>query len=332
MARSQGVLLFAAVMAATVGFRGTGLAQRTTRDPSPNADVHALHVQGNIWMLVGGSGGNVTVQVGDEGVLLVDTSLAELSEKFAAEIRKISSKPLYYIINTHAHPDHVGGNENLAKPGTDFLAPTQVQIVSHENVLNRMSAPTGKESPFPAAAWPTDTYFTKQKEIFFNNEPVILLHQPAAHTDGDTIVFFRRSDVISTGDVFQTTGFPFIDTARGGTLAGIISALNNVLDITIPKDRQEGGTYVIPGHGRLCDEHDVLEYRDMLTIIRDRAIDAVKKGMTLEQFKATRPTLDYDTRWGSSRGPQTTDQFVEKIYNETRQGSGLRDQGSGIRR
>ena len=280
-----------------------------------NVEVHSLHVQGNVWMLVG-AGGNVTVQVGDEGVLLVDSSFAQMSEKISAEIKKITTKPIYYIINTHAHPDHVGGNENLATPPADFLAPNQVQIVAHENVLNRMSAPTGTQSPFPASAWPTDTYFTKQKEIFFNNEPVILMHQPAAHTDGDTLVFFRRSDVISTGDLFQTTTFPFIDVERGGTLTGIIAAMNNILDITVPKDKQEGGTYVIPGHGRLCDEHDVLEYRDMLTIIRDRAQDAVKKGITLDQFKATKPTLDYDTRWGSTGGLQTTEQFIEKIYNE----------------
>ena len=179
-----------------------------------------------------------------------------------------------------------------------------------------MSAPTGTQPPFPVGAWPTDTYFTKQKELFFNNEPVILLHQPAAHTDGDTIVFFRRSDVISTGDIFQTTTFPFIDVERGGSITGIINALNNILDITVPKDKQEGGTYVIPGHGRLCDEHDVLEYRDMLTIIRDRAQDAVKRGMTFDQFKASRPTIDYDARWGATGGLQTTDQFIEKIYNE----------------
>jgi len=280
-----------------------------------NVEVHSLRVQGNVWMIVG-AGGNITVQAADEGVLLVDTSFAQVSDKVLAEIKKISAKPIFYIVNTHAHPDHVGGNENLSRASTDFLAPPQVQIVAHENVLNRMSAPTGQQAAFPVAAWPTDTYFTKHKEMFFNNEPVILMHQPAAHTDGDSIVFFRRSDVVATGDVFQTTTFPFIDTERGGTMNGIIAALNNILDITVPRDKQEGGTYVIPGHGRLCDEHDVLEYRDMLTIIRDRALDAVRQRMTLDQFKATKPTLDYDTRWGATGGLQTTDQFVEKVFNE----------------
>jgi len=296
------------------GQQGSVAAPRNQQ--APNAEVHALHVQGNIWMLVGGGGGNVTVQAGDDGVLLVDTSLASLSDAVKAEIKKISSKPLNYIINTHVHADHVGGNETLGKASTDFLAPAQVQILAHESVLNRMSAPTGRQAAFPAGSWPTDTYFTKQKEVFFNGEAIILLHQPAAHTDGDTIVFFRRSDVVSTGDIFQTTTFPFIDTERGGTVTGIIAALNNVLDITVPRDKQEGGTYVIPGHGRLCDEHDVLEYRDMLTIVRDRVRDGVKKGMTLAQVKATQPTLDYDARWGSNAGPQTTDQFLEKIFKE----------------
>jgi glyoxylase-like metal-dependent hydrolase (beta-lactamase superfamily II) len=284
--------------------------------PAANVEVHALHVQGNVWMLVGGGGGNVTVQAGDDGVLLVDTSLASLSDAVMAEIKKISRKPVNFIINTHVHADHVGGNETFGKASTDFLAPAQVQILAHESVLNRMSAPTGRQPAFPAGSWPTDTYFTKQKEVYFNSEAIILLHQPAAHTDGDTMVFFRRSDVVSTGDIFQTTTFPFIDTERGGTINGIIAALNNVLDITVPRDKQEGGTYVIPGHGRLCDEHDVLEYRDMLTIVRDRIQDGVKKSMTLAQVKATQPTLDYDARWGSNAGPQTTDQFIEKIFNE----------------
>ncbi len=277
--------------------------------------VHSLHVQGNVYMLVS-AGGNMTVQVGDDGVLLVDTSVAQMSDEIIAEIRKLSSKPIYWIINTHVHGDHVGGNENLSKLSADFLAPAGVQIVAHENVLNRMSAPTGAQPPLPASFWPTDTYFGKQKEIFFNDEPVIVIYQPAAHTDGDSLVFFRRSDVVSTGDIFQTTTYPFIDVARGGSLAGIIDALNNILDITVPREKQEGGTYVIPGHGRLCDEHDVLEYRDMLTIIRDRVRDAVKRGMTLGQVRALKPTLDYDARWGATTGPWTTDMFVEATFKE----------------
>jgi glyoxylase-like metal-dependent hydrolase (beta-lactamase superfamily II) len=285
-------------------------------------EVHALPVQGNIYMLVG-AGGNVTVQVGDDGVLLVDTSFAQMSDKILAEVRKLSNKPIRYIINTHVHPDHVGGNENLAKIGRTISggnvgadAPTGATVIAHENVLNRMSAPTGTQAPFPVGAWPTDTYFTKQKEIYFNNEAVVIMHQPAAHTDGDSIVYFRRSDVVSAGDVFLTTSYPIIDQAHGGSINGIIKSLNYLLDLAIPKDKQEGGTYVIPGHGRLCDEADLLEYRDMVTIIRDRIEDLAKKGRTLEQVKAAKPTLDYDARYGATNGAWTTDMFVETVYKE----------------
>jgi cyclase len=292
--------------------------QTNQREPArnfENVEVHSLHVQGNVYMLIGG-GGNVTVQVGDDGVLLVDTSVAEMSDKVLAEVRKLSKKPIYWIVNTHVHPDHIGGNGNLSKVSPEFLAPAGVQIVAHESVLSRMSAPTGTQPPFAPELWPTDTYFTKRKDLFFNNEPVILMHQPSAHTDGDSIVFFRRSDVVSTGDIFQTTTYPFIDVQRGGSIDGIINAMNNILDLTVPREKQEGGTYVIPGHGRLCDEHDVLEYRDMLTIIRDRIQDAVKKGMTLEQVRAMKPTLDYDARWGATSGTWTTEMFVRAVYAE----------------
>jgi glyoxylase-like metal-dependent hydrolase (beta-lactamase superfamily II) len=287
-----------------------------------NVEVHVLPVQGNVYMLVG-AGGNVTIQVGDDGVLLVDTSYAQMSDKILAEIRKLSNKPIRYIINTHVHPDHVGGNENLGKAGRTVSggnvgadAPTGAAIIAHENVLNGMSAPTGTQAPYPFAAWPTDTYFTKQKELFFNNEAVVVMHQPAAHTDGDSIVYFRRSDVVSTGDIFVTTSYPIIDQQRGGSINGILKSLNYLLDLAIPKDKQEGGTYIIPGHGRLCDEADLLEYRDMTTIIRDRIEDLVKKGRTLEQVKAARPTLDYDGRYGADSGPWTTAMFVEAVYRD----------------
>jgi cyclase len=287
-----------------------------------NAAVHVLPVQGNVYMLVG-AGGNVTIQVGEEGVLLVDTSYAQVSDKILAEIRKLSNKPIRYIINTHVDPDHVGGNENLGKIGRTVSggnvgadAPTGATIIAHENVLNRMSAPTGTQAPFPFAARPTDTYFTKQKEVFFNNEAVVVMHQPSAHTDGDSVVYFRRSDVVSTGDVFLTTSYPIIDQQRGGSINGILKSLNSLLDLAIPKDKQEGGTYIIPGHGRLCDEADLLEYRDMTTIIRDRIEDLIKKGRTLEQVKAAKPTLDYDARYGSDSGAWTTAMFVEAVYKD----------------
>ena len=290
--------------------------------PATDAEIHTMHVQGNVYMLVG-AGGNITLQIGDDGVLLVDSGLAQNAEKVVAAVRALTNKPIRYIVNTHVHPDHVGGNEAIGRLGSTIAggnvgagAGVGAGILAHENVLNRMSAPTGQQAPFPTTAWPTDTYITKQKELFFNGESLQIIHQPSAHTDGDSIVYFRKSDVISAGDLFVTTTYPFIDQARGGNITGIIAALNNMLDIAIPKAMQEGGTYIIPGHGRLTDEADLLEYRDMITIIRDRVQDGVKRGQTLEQVKAGKPTLDYDARWGATSGFWTTDMFIEAVYKD----------------
>jgi len=295
-------------------------ASRTRAAAAADGDVHVLPVQGNVYMLVGGGGANITMQAGDEGVLLVDASAEALSDKVLEAIRTVSAKPIRYIVDTGVDADHVGGNAAIAKQGASIAGGNMGQpysgaaIIAHERVLARMSAPTGEPSPFPQAAWPTDTYFTKKKELFFNGEAIEILHQGSAHTDGDSLVFFRRSDVVSAGDVFVTTTYPVIDVERGGSIQGVLAALNTLLDIAIPKDKQEGGTYVVPGHGRLCDEADVLEYRDMLTIVRDRVQDLVKKGATLDQVKAARPTLDYDGRYGATSGAWTTEKFVEAVY------------------
>jgi cyclase len=281
----------------------------------PNdGEVHVVPVQGNVYMLVG-AGGNIAVQIGDEGVLVVDTGTAQMSEKVLAAIKKLSDKPLRYIINTHFHPDHTGGNVTIGKAGSTTRGGA-TEIIAHENVLNRMSAPAGKQSPTPTEAWPTDTFFPEEKDFFFNEEAVMLYHDGAAHTDGDTIVFFRRSDVVVTGDIFITTGYPVIDSQNGGSVYGIINGLNRILDLTVPKHEQEGGTYVIPGQGHLCDESEVLEYRDMVVIIKERIEDMVKRGMTLDQVKAAKPTLDYDLHYGAESGPWTTAMFIETVYRD----------------
>ena len=177
-----------------------------------------------------------------------------------------------------------------------------------------MSAPTGRVAPTPTNAWPTETFYTAYHDIYFNGEGIQMLHENNAVTDGDSIVFFRRSDVVSTGDIFQTMTYPIIDAKAGGTINGIVNALNHILEITIPKEKQEGGTMVIPGRGRICDEADVVEYRDMLTIVRDRIQDAIKKGKTLQQVQAAGLTKDYDPRYGTSTGPWTTAMFIEAAY------------------
>jgi cyclase len=285
-----------------------------------NKEVHTLKVQGNVYMLVS-AGGNITVQTGPMGVLIVDTSYAQLSDAVIAAIQKLSEKPLRYIIDTSFDLDHVGGNLNLNRIGAPITGGNLGQaafergatMIAHENVLNRMSAPTGQVPPFPEGWWPGTTYSEGQKEVYFNGEAVIVMHHEG-HTDGDSIVHFRGSDVVSTGDLFTTTNYPVVNLAAGGNINGVIEGLNHVLDIAIPAHEQEGGTMIIPGHGRLCDEHDLLEYRDMVTIVRDRVQAMIKKGMTLEQVQAANPTKEYDPRYGSKSGPWTTAMFVESVY------------------
>ena len=300
---------------------GTGTFAQDGGAEEP-AEIDVLPVQGNVYMLVGADG-NVSVQVGEEGVLIVDTLREELSDRLLAAIRELSGGPIRYVISTHAHADNTGGNATIAQAGSNIAggnvlgaiadAGETAKIIAHENALIAMSA---AETPLPFEAWPTDTYFTDRKEVFFNGEAVQVLHQPAAHTDGDSIVFFRRSDVISTGDIFLTTRYPYIDRENGGTFQGIIDALNRIIDLTVPADRQEGGTMVIPGQGRLCDEADVVEYRDMLTIIRDRIRYQVEQGASVREVLDARPTLDYDGRYGVDSGFWTTEQFITAIYEE----------------
>ncbi len=312
-------LLVALAVAGSIGLASrvyTQQAQAPAAAPAP-AQIESFHVQGNVWMLVG-AGGNITVQTGDEGVLVVDTGLAQNADKVLAAIKKLSDKPIRWIINTHFHPDHTGGNEALSKAGSKTNG-QPAEVLSHENVLTRLSAPAAKR---PTASWPTDTYFPEEKDIYFNGEAVMLYHEPNAHTDGDSIVFFRKSDVVSAGDTFVTTSYPFIDQASGGSIQGELNALNRLLDIAVPAHEQEGGTFVIPGHGRVCDEADVLEYRDMVTIIRDRIADMVKRGLTVEQVKAAKPTLDYDAHYGSTTGFVTTAGFIEAVYKDLKNPQG----------
>jgi glyoxylase-like metal-dependent hydrolase (beta-lactamase superfamily II) len=282
-------------------------------------------VQGSVWLVNAGAM-NVAVQIGDEGVLVVDTGTEALAGRILAEIQRLApGKPIRYIINTHAHADHTGGNVAIAKAGRSIIsgnfvgqagqgAANAAKILAHENTLRRMSVPEGGAAAAPQAALPTDTFFIHRSDLFFNGEAVQMLHQPHVHTDGDILVYFRKSDVIVSGDVYINTTFPVINVLEGGSLNGFVTALNNIIEITVPRHNQEGGTYVIPGHGRIADEADVVEYYDMVTIIRDRVQDAVKKGQSLAQVKAARLVRDYEGRYGAADGAWTTDAFVETAY------------------
>jgi cyclase len=289
----------------------------------PHGEIHTQQVRGNVYMLYG-AGGNITVQEGSEGILMVDSGLPNMTDKVIAAVKQISDKPVRYLINTHVHADHTGGNTKIRQYGETIAGGdvarlnTDVRegaaIIAHQEVLDRMTKPDGNQPAAPFAQLPTDTYFGNRKDMFFDGEAVLLIHPRNAHTDGDTMVFFRRSDVIATGDVFSTTSYPIIDLARGGSIQGEIAALNEILDLAVPGHHEEGGTLIIPGHGRLCDEADVAYYRDMVTIIRDRIQDMIKKGMTLEQVKAAKPTRDYDPRYDTPSGRWNAAMFVEAVY------------------
>ncbi len=274
-------------------------------------EVKAVHVQGNVHMIVG-AGANIAVQVGEDGVLVVDTGNAGTSDKVLAAIKQIApGKEIRWVVNTGMSPDHTGGNEVVSKAGRTVNG-NIAAIVSHENTAARMI-----KANVPDAARPFNTYFEASRDFPFNGEPIMLYHDEATSDDTGTMVMFRRSDVIAAGDLFRTEGYPVIDLANGGSIDGTIAGLNRILDLTVPsKMLEEGGTYVIPGHGRISDEHDVAMYRDMLVIIRDRIKNMVEKKMTIEQVKAARPTLDYDGRYGADTGPWTTAMFIEAVYRE----------------
>jgi glyoxylase-like metal-dependent hydrolase (beta-lactamase superfamily II) len=282
-------------------------------------EVEALHVQGQIHMIAG-AGGNIAVQVGDQGVLLVDTGYEQMAAKTLAAIRKISNKTLRTIINTTLADSHTGANAVLVREGRINQAgpglggrPNEADLIGHSQMLALMTK-IGRQKIAPER-WPPSVYSGKSKDLYSNDEPVVILHVPNGVTDGDSIVWFRKSDVVVAGEIFNQASFPYIDLANGGSINGILGGLNRLLEIMVPKHNQEGGTMVVPGYGRIGDEHDVLEYRDMLTIIRDRVQASIKKGMTLAQIKAMKPSPTYEYEPRFNRDPAwTAEMFVEAVY------------------
>jgi cyclase len=298
-----------------------------------DGEIHVLPIRDNVYMLVG-DGGNIALQTGDQGAFVVDIGEGKLTDKVIAAIRKLSEKPIQFIVNTSMHSEHVGGNGKLAAAGADpslpgsffdlqspggatghFVDPAHhATLMAQNNVVVRM-----EEAKVASDMVPGDTYLEERRRKFHNGELVELFYEPGAITDGDSIVHFRRADVIAAGDIFNTTQYPFIDLKNGGSVQGEIKALNDILNRTGYQHEEQGGTYIVPGHGYLSDEHEVVEYRDMVVIVRDRVQTMIKAGATLEQVKAARVTADYDTRYGANSGPWTTAMFVEAVYTNLKQ-------------
>lgn len=318
-------ILCASVAIAATSATSIAPARARQDSASEKSAIQLLSVQGRVHMLVG-AGANITVQLGDDAVVLVDSGLPQMSPQALAAIRTLSQKPIEFIINTSVDPDHTGGNHNLSQaghyisgmngetPGASIVA--QLAILDRMTATNAASANKGTANEGTAAPqdlWPTDTY-DNDRWALFNDEPIVLEHPHAAHTDGDSLVFFRRSDVISAGDIFTPDRYPMIDLAKGGSINGEIDALNRLLELMVPRADEEGGTYVVPGHGRLSDRNAVTNYRDMVTIVRDRIADDIRKGMSLTQVVAAKPTLDYDGIYDTTPGGWSAQNFIAAVY------------------
>lgn len=333
VARSKFITL-TAVLGASVLAGTLGLAQAPqtmftpAQAPQPQqvGSVEVARLQGNVYLATAG-GFNAAFQVGPDGILVADTLPAQYAEDLVKAIRTVSNAPIRFIFNTHWHPEAIGGNLAVGDAGEIVVAgnfagqaasqASRAYIWGHENMITRLADTEGTPNAVPVLAWPTDSFFGRYRDTFFNGESVMMLHQPNAHTDGDSFIYFRRSDVIVTGDIYQNVSFPIIKVDEGGSIQGIIEALANLLELTVPAKNQEGGTIVVPVRGRLADEADVADYYWMTVVLRDRVADAIKRGLTLEQVKAARLAMDYEGRYGQDPN-WTTDQFIEAVYNSLR--------------
>lgn len=296
------------------------VAQPVPGEPAPAGELELIHVQGQVW-LIAGVGGNIAVQIGDQGIVVVDTGAEGFGQEVVDAIASLSDRPIRYIINTSIAAQHIGGNAVLGPlPGgrpRGAERGARVNVLAQETVLFDMSVARGPngEQLYPQDAWPTDGYYEAQRGLIFNGEAIDIIHMPYAHTEGDSIVYFRGSNVLVSGDIYTTTNLPMVDYTRGGTFQGLIDALDRMLDITIADDLMEGGTYVIPGHGYISDEADLVEYRDMTYIVRDRLQRLiVEEGQDLQNVKQARPVLGWEGRYG--RPEWSVDMFLEAVYQE----------------
>jgi cyclase len=326
---------------------GISAAEQVKIVDSADGNIEVVPIRGNIY-LIAGAGSNIVLSIGEDGTLMVDTGAAENADKVLAAVQHLGMdlasfkqpitknlgaggsgsvlsstrppKPIRFVLNTSALPDHTGGNVKIAVAGKTFTGGNVAgdladvgegaAVLSHENVLKRLS-----DAKMPYKGLPTQTYFGGAMKLshFFNNEPVVMYHFPNAIQDGDSIVHFRTEDVLVAGDIFTFASYPPINIAEGGSVQGVLAGLNRMLEIIVPEYRSEGGTFVVPGHGRIADAADVAYYRDMVTIIRDRVQDGIAKGKSLQEIQAMRPTEDWDGRFGATER-MTPNKFVEAVY------------------
>jgi glyoxylase-like metal-dependent hydrolase (beta-lactamase superfamily II) len=282
-----------AVSSLPVALLAAGAAYAQGQPDFSAVQIKTHQVAGNVYYLEG-QGGNVGLLIGDDGVLMIDDQFAPLSEKLQAAIRGLSDKPIRMLVNTHVHGDHTGGNENFGKLGID--------IVAHDNVRVRLARGVNNGPPSPAAALPIVT-FGDQISMHLNGETVTVGKLPAAHTDGDSYIHFMNADVIHTGDVFRTVGYPGVDFNNGGSVKGTIEALQALIDMAGPS------TKILPGHGVVVTRAEIEEFRDLAIDLQKRFTDLINRGMTLEQVVAAKPTADLDAKYGSS------ERLIPAFYN-----------------
>ena len=295
-----------------------------------DSNLDVVQIRPNFYMIAG-AGANIAVQVGPIGAVVVDTGSQPLADKVVAALKALTDGSIRYIVNTSADADHTGGNEKLSKAGKTILGNTgsagvseaaytndgAASVLAHENVLLRMSAPLDRARTVPAALLPSKTYAGKGYPMYLNGDAIQIMHMPAAHSDGDSVVFFHRADVIVAGDLLDTNHFPVIDVANGGSIQGEIEALTRIIEMTVPPFPlafQEDRTYVVPGHGFVCDFFELVEYRSVVLVMRDRIQDLINKGRTLQQVKAADPAKGFKKRYGADEGAWTTDLFIEAVF------------------
>jgi glyoxylase-like metal-dependent hydrolase (beta-lactamase superfamily II) len=315
---AAGLVVGLALVGSGPSWRGGAQAQQGAATPT---GLETIQIRPTVYVIFG-AGSNITVHVGEDGVILVDAGTAARAPEVVAAVKAITPDPIRLIINTSADADHVTGNEIVSAAGREvnpdaFSEDPHATVLAHENVMLRMSAPSGADTLFPTALWPSETYTARVRSMYLNNDAVLVQRFLGAHSDGDSVVLFRKADVIATGDILDLRHFPVIDPAQGGSIQGELAALNRLLELTVPAMPlvlKPGRTLLVPGHGRIADYAELVEYRDMVTTIKDNIETLVKEGQTLAQVQAANPTAGYRARWGRETGPWTTAQFVAAIY------------------